>query len=416
MEKPGLTERIVIVGAGQAGCQLAVSLREMGFAGAITLLGDEAGPPYQRPPLSKAFLKGSIGSDALCIKPEAYFSERSITFRPASLVEKIDRRAKNVVLTTGEAISYDRLVLATGVRNRMISIPNADAPGIVYLRTLGEADALKAEMMSRRRVVVIGAGFIGMEFAAVARQAGLEVIVVEQADRSMSRAVSKQMSSYVEARHRSEGVRLEFNAAADAFKLDAFGRLEALRLKDGRDIEAELALIAIGVIPNVELAETARLQVRNGILVDDSLTTSDPAIHAIGDCARYMHPLYPERSIRLESVQNAADQARFLAGAIMGEVARYDSVPWFWSDQYDLKLQIAGLCGPTDTAELAGNPASGSFSVRHSADGRMTALETMNQAREHMLARNELKRFLAANADLAGKAPVIADTSIHIKA
>ncbi len=388
-------KRVVIIGAGQAGCQLAVSLREKNFKDDIVLLGDEGELPYQRPPLSKAFLRGASGSDALRIKPAEFFVERNIDFRADTPAESIDRSRREIALRSGETVSYDRLVLATGVRNRTITLPNADAKSIAYLRTRREAESLRLRMAQARSVVVIGAGFIGMEFAAVARQSGLDVTVIEQADRSMSRAVSKIMSSFIEARHRAEGVNFEFGAGIQGFEIRQ-SVAQAVCLNDGRSIPADLVLAAVGVIPNTDLAEGAGLRTRNGILVDRTLTTNDPAIHAIGDCAVYPHPLCGGREIRLESVQNASDQARFLASAIMGEATHYDSVPWFWSDQYDMKLQIAGVSGPDDIPQLSGDPIASQFSVRHSTDGRLTALETMNQAREHMLARNELKRTMVA--------------------
>jgi 3-phenylpropionate/trans-cinnamate dioxygenase ferredoxin reductase component len=397
-----MTGRVVVIGAGLAGNQLAVSLREKGFSGDIVLLGDEGELPYQRPPLSKAFLKGMVGGDSLLFKPAGYFIERRIDFRPYGKAVSIDRASRHVHLATGEQVAYDRLVLATGARNRRADVANAEADGVFSLRTRRDAESVKARLQTARRAVVIGAGFIGMEFAAVAAQTGVDVTIIEQADRSMSRVVSQTMSAHFEARHRAAGVCFEFGATLEGFEVDAANRQTAVRPQDGRAIPADLALVAIGVVPVTELAEAAGLAARDGIVVDARLATADPAINAIGDCASYPHPLHHGRRVRLESVQNAADQARFLAdamtgGAATGGATRYESVPWFWSDQYDMKLQIAGLGSANDAIELRGGPEEGQFSVAYTRDGRLAALETVNQAREHMLARNEIKRLIASN-------------------
>lgn len=394
-------ERVAIIGAGQAGCEFAASLREKSFAGEVILLGNEGELPYQRPPLSKAFLKGEVGVEGLRIRSEAFFSKHSIDFRAEAPVLSIDRADRRCLLADGRAIHYDRLVLATGVRNRTIALPHSNAAGIFYLRGLRDAEVLREGLAQASKVAIIGAGFIGMEFAAVARQNGADVTVIELAKRSMARAISPEMSSFIEQRHVSEGVVFEFGVVTEAFEINETGAVQGVRLTDGRVIAADLVLIAIGVIPNTELAEEAGLAVQNGIVVDQTLTTDDPVVHAIGDCAAFIHPLVPTSVLRLESVQNAADQARFLARAIMGEASRYDSVPWFWSDQYDMKLQIAGIAGIGDLAERVEDLKVGAFAVRHSACGQITALETINSAREHMLARGELKRVLEARGFIA---------------
>jgi 3-phenylpropionate/trans-cinnamate dioxygenase ferredoxin reductase subunit len=381
-----MTRRVVIIGAGQAGCQLAVSLRERKFDGAITLVGEEPGPPYQKPPMSKAFLQGKAEAADLILKPMRYFAEKAIGFIPASSVTAIDRGRRRVAIDPQRSLDYDHLVIAAGAENRRLRIPGADLDGVVMLRSLGDADRLKHRLAAAGRLVILGAGFIGMEVAAVARQRGLEVTVIERADRVLARAVSRPVSDHLRLRHEQEGVRFRFGAGVECFT-GHDGALRAVHLADGEVIPAALALIAIGVAPSIGLAEQAGLPADNGILVDAMLTTADPRVHAIGDCANYPHALFDGRRLRVESVQNAVDQARCLAMTLTGEPTPYARLPWFWSDQWDIRLQIAGIAEAEDEAIIRGDPATGRFSVFRMQGGRLSAVESINQLGEHMAAR-----------------------------
>lgn len=381
-----MTRRVVIIGAGQAGCQLAVSLRERRFDGAITLIGEESGPPYQKPPMSKAFLQGKAEAADLAIKPIRYFAEKAIAFLPASRVTAIDRARRRVAIDPQRSLDYDHLVIAAGAANRRLRIPGADLDGVAMLRSLGDAALLQQRLAVAERLVILGAGFIGMEVAAAARQRGLAVTVIERADRALSRAVSRPVSDHLRSRHEQEGVRFRFGATVECFT-GHDGALRAVHLAGGEVIPAALALVAIGVAPSIGLAERAGLPVDDGILVDAMLTTVDPRVHAIGDCANYPHALFDGRRLRVESVQNAIDQARCLAMSLTGEPTPYARLPWFWSDQWDIRLQIAGIAEADDEAIIRGDPAAGRFSVFRMQGGRLSAVESVNQLGEHMAAR-----------------------------
>ncbi|WP_164867714.1 NAD(P)/FAD-dependent oxidoreductase [Rhodovarius crocodyli] len=371
---------VVIVGTGHAACQLAASLRERKYEGDITLIGREPGPTYQKPLLSKGFLLGKVAEPNLVLKPAAFFEQKRIAVIEAE-VTAIDRAAKQVA-----GLPYDHLVLATGAENRRLTVPGAGLDGVVMLRSQPEALALRARLAGTKRIVIVGAGFIGMEVAAVAAQLGLEVIVVEQGERALARAVSLPVSRYLLARHWAGGVRFHFGAALAGFEGE--GSLRAVHLADGTVIPTTLALVAIGVVPNMALAAQVGLATGNGIEVDARLATTDRAIHAIGDAAGYPHPLYDNRRVRVESIQNAMDQARCLAQTLTGVPTVYAKLPWFWSDQWDIRLQIAGVGAPGDQAVLRGSPEEGRFSVfRLDAEGRLSAVESINQAGEHMAAR-----------------------------
>ncbi|WP_417210446.1 NAD(P)/FAD-dependent oxidoreductase [Antarctobacter sp.] len=366
---------VVIVGAGQGGLQAAMSLRQAGHEGPITLIGAEKGLPYQRPPLSKAFLKTGE-ADKLALRPASYFEKKVITFRPGSRVDAIDRQARVVRIGDGE-IPYDHLILATGTRNVVPPLPGIDRA--LGLRTLEDARALRQALERPRRVAVIGGGFIGLEFAAVARALGHQVTVAEAAPRLMARAVSPEMSRRFEALHRSMGTGLHLDAPV-AEVTDA-----GVVLGDGHMIAADLVLLAAGVRPNDALAVAAGLPVANGIVVDECLCTPDPRIYALGDCAAFPDPV-SGLAIRLESVQAATDHARTIARSISsGQPCRFDAVPWFWSDQADCKLQIAGLATPEDEEMPAGEKA-----VLRFRNDRLTAVETLNDAKIHMAARRLL--------------------------
>ena len=380
--------RVVIVGTGQGGLQAAASLREAGFAGPVTLIGDEPDLPYQRPPLSKAYLLGKMAEEGLRLRSEAFYAKNGIDLLAGERVAAIDRATRRVRLNSGPEIGFDHLVLATGARNRPLPVPGADLDGVLYLRTLAEARDLKARIAAVRQVVVVGAGFIGLEFAAVARQLGKEVHVVEATQRPMGRAVSAQMSWFFTERHMGWGARLLLGAGV-ARLLGEGGRVVAVEATDGQRLPADLVVVGIGVLPNADLAAGAGLPVQDGIVVDRQLRTADPAISAIGDCARYPSR-FADGPVRLESVQNAADQGRCVAARIAGRPAAYDAVPWFWSDQGDLKLQIVGLTAGHDATALRGDPASGRFSVFCFRGERLVGIELVNRPADHMAGRRLL--------------------------
>ena len=353
-------ERVLIIGGGQAGYQAAASLRQEGFAGDIAIVGDEPGVPYQRPPLSKAYLLGKIGADALRFRPDAFFGEQRIA-RLHQRGVAIDRAAREVQLQDGSRAGYDHLILATGARNRIPAVPGIELDGVFGLRTIADADALAQSLAAARHAVVIGAGFIGLEFAAVAAAKGVAVEVVEIGDRPMARAISRPMSELFSAGHAGWGVKLNF-ACGVARIVGRDGRVSAVETTDGRLLPADLVVYGIGVLPNSELAADAGLAVDNGIRVDEHLRTSDPAISAIGDVVSCPSP-WAARAVRLESVQNAVDQAKALAARLAGKAAPYTALPWFWTDQGDLRLQIAGLSDGHDQTVLLGSAESHQLAV-----------------------------------------------------
>lgn len=388
-----VADGIVIVGAGQGGFQAAASLREAGYQGRVTLIGEEPGLPYQRPPLSKAYMKGDAGIEQIELRPAAFYADHRIELVHGRAAA-IDRFERRLALEDGRVLGYDHLILATGARNRPLPVPGRELAGVYYLRTREDADALKADLAGARNVVVIGAGFIGLEFAAVARALGHSVTVIEAAMRPLGRAVSPEMSTFFVEAHEAMGTRLLLGAGVVGLEGEG-GHVTGVKTTDGTVHPADFVLVGIGVVPNVELAAEAGLEVANGIVVDAHLATRDPAISALGDAAAY-----PSRfaggMVRLESVQNAVDQARSLAGRLTGKPAPFEAVPWFWSDQADLKLQMVGLTGPTDLAVLRGDPASRRFSVFRFREGVLTAIESVNRPADHMLGR----RLLASTPTL----------------
>jgi 3-phenylpropionate/trans-cinnamate dioxygenase ferredoxin reductase component len=402
---------IVVAGAGQAGFQLAASLREGGFRDPITLVGDETALPYQRPPLSKAYLAGKTDAEGLFLRQPGFFAEHAIAHRPGIRAVAIDRAGRRLHLSDGQSLAYDHLVLATGARNRPLPVPGADFPNVRQLRGLADADALRVALGEARAIVVIGAGFIGLEFAAVAAARGLSVTVVEAADRPMARAVSPEIAQFFRSAHEAMGVRFAFGAGVTAVT-GRDGRATGITLADGRELPADFILIGIGVLPNRELAAEAGLPAEDGVRVDAFLATPDPAISAIGDCVRFpspfAHGLSPDGTVRIESVQNAIDQGRCLAARLNGKPAAYGALPWFWSDQGPHKLQIAGLSGPGDASVVRGSGPA--FSVFRFRDGALRAVESVDRAADHMIAR----RLLAAGTRLTPEQA--ADPGFDLKA
>jgi 3-phenylpropionate/trans-cinnamate dioxygenase ferredoxin reductase subunit len=399
-----MSESIVIIGAGQAGAQAVESLRKEGFTGPITMVGDEAYPPYQRPPLSKAYLLGAFERPRLFLKADSYYADAGCELILNTTAKAIHRAERIVELQDGRKLPYDKLLLATGARVRKLKCPGAELPGIHYLKTIADVDGLQAVFQAGKRIAVVGGGYIGLEVAAVGAKRGLDVTVFEAMDRLMARAVSPQLSAFYADEHTKAGVKLMLNTGVEAFGGD--GKVEWVRA-GGQTYEADIVLVGIGVIPCEELARDAGLACQDGIVVDQNAMTGDPHIWAAGDCTR--HVGREGHEIRLECVQNAIDQAKHAALAMTGKAKTYSEVPWFWSDQYDLKLQIAGLARPTDKLVLRGDPANRKFAVFHLRDGKVAAVEAVNAAPEYMIG----KKLVAEGKPV--DAAKLADISIPMK-
>ncbi|MGI5518940.1 NAD(P)/FAD-dependent oxidoreductase [Streptomyces sp. CA-106131] len=380
---------IVVVGAGQAGFQAAVSLRETGFAGPLTIVGDEPGLPYQRPPLSKAYLLASPDDpDTVTLRPQAFFERHTLKVVHDPAVA-IDRPRSRVRLRSGRAIPYAHLVLAVGARARKLPVPGSDLDRVLTLRTRAEADVLRGLLREGIRVVVIGGGFIGMEVAAAARKAGAHAIVIETLDRVMARVVSPETSAHVEAVHADQGTAIVLGRSVTALHGVA-GTVSEVELDDGRRIPADVVVVGIGVVPNTELAQCAGLEVGDGIVVDEQLLTADPRISAIGDCASYPSKHAGSRA-RLESVQNAVDHAHHVATRLTGAPSQaYAQVPWFWTHQFGMRIQTAGIGRADDLRVLHGDPTEGKFSVCRYQGDRLVAVESVNRTGDHIGARKVL--------------------------
>jgi 3-phenylpropionate/trans-cinnamate dioxygenase ferredoxin reductase subunit len=379
-----LDETVVIVGASHAAAQAVDSLRREGHTGRMLLVGDEPQLPYQRPPLSKKYLSGELPPERLWIRPAAFYEQQGCELMLGRRVTAIDRRAGTVALEDGTRLDYGRLLLATGSRARTCEVPGADLPGIHSLRTLGDVDAIRAGIASGRRVVIVGAGYIGLECAASLVKLGLAVTVLEMADRVMSRVVAPEMSEFYAAEHRAHGVDVRLGQRVLAF--EGSGRVAAVACDGGVRYPADLVIVGIGIVPNVELAAEAGIECDNGIAVDRHCRTSDPRVYAIGDCASHPSPRYGRR-IRLESVDNAFEQAKTAAANLCGRAVVHDRVPWFWSDQFELKLQIVGLSQGYDRVILRGDHARRSFSCCYLQGDELIALDAVNQTKDFMAAR-----------------------------
>ncbi|MDR7149042.1 3-phenylpropionate/trans-cinnamate dioxygenase ferredoxin reductase subunit [Hydrogenophaga palleronii] len=399
---------IVIVGAGQAGVMTAEALRSGGFEGAITLLGDEAYGPYHRPPLSKAWMAGEIEAAQLVMRAPEMLARKHIDLRTGVTVKGIDRDAKNVILGDGTILPYTGLVLATGSTPRALTLPGGDAPGVLALRTRDDASAIADRLSScieqQRPVVVIGGGFIGLEVAATARKKGLAVTVLEAAPRLLGRVLAPVLSDWYAGLHRSHGVQLMLGAQVAAIETGADGAVSGLKLADGSVVPAGLVVVGIGVSANDQLAQAAGLECDRGIVVDACCRTSDPLIVAAGDCtARRL----PDGSLlRLESVQNATEQGKSAAAALLGQDRPFTATPWFWSDQYDKKLQMAGLSmGADDWAirgKMNGDMAAGTFTVYHFKGNQLIAADSVNASKDHLLVRKLLDAGVSPTREQAG--------------
>lgn len=382
-----MDQTILIAGAGHAGGSAAAMVRQLGWQGPITLIGDEPVLPYQRPPLSKGWLTGNESAESVALRPAGFYTAAEIALRLGTRVVSIDRAARTVALSDGDVLAYDILILALGARPRRLPIPGA----ALQLRSIADADGLKAALRPGARLAIVGGGFIGLEVAASARTLGVEVTVIEREDRVLARVACPRLSDFFLSRHQARGVRVVTGAEVAALE-GGGGGVTGVRLRDGRLIACDSVLDAIGAVPNDEIARAAGLSCDTGIIVDLAARTDDPAIFAIGDCTRRPLPLYG-RMGRLESVPNALEQARQAAGAICGKPPPVPEVPWFWSDQYDLRLQIAGLpIGATEVA-IRGDIEAGKFALFHlAADGTVQAVEAVNAATEFMGGRRIILR------------------------
>ena len=380
-------QQIVIFGAGQAAVQAIDTLRRKGFTGKLTVVGDEPWLPYQRPPLSKKYLAGALERDRLMLRPTQFYADHSVQTHLGRRVEEIARRAQRLRLDDGTTLAYDALLLATGSKPRKLAAPGTDLDGVYFLRTIADVERIRADFTAKRCLVIIGGGYIGLEVAATARELGLNVTVLEMAERVMSRVTCSEISSFYEKEHARHGVRIICNSRVRALAGDPHsGRVRAVLTEDGAEHPADIVIVGVGVLPADELAAAAGIECSNGITVDDHCRTSDPLIYAAGDCT--YHPnLHYGRRLRLESVDNAFEQATTAALNLLGSPTAHDKVPWFWSDQYDLKMIIVGICHGHDTVVTRGNPSSRSFSTCYLREGELIAIDSVNSPKDQMAAR-----------------------------
>jgi 3-phenylpropionate/trans-cinnamate dioxygenase ferredoxin reductase subunit len=378
-----MTETFVIVGASHAAVQAIDTLRREGHAGAIVLVGDEPHLPYNRPPLSKKFLSGELERDRLLLRSPQFYEQARVETRLGLRVTAIDRAARRLRLNDGGEITYDKLLLCVGSRPRLLDVPGHDLGGIHCLRTIADVESIRADLQGARTLVVVGAGYIGLEAAASARHLGLDVTVLEMADRPMNRVVAPELSAFYTRRHEREGVRIRCNTSVTAFEGD--GRVRAV-VCGNQSFPADLVIVGVGILPDVSLAAAAGIRCENGVWVDEHCRSSDPLVFAAGDCTNHPSVRYGRR-VRLESVDNAVEQGKTAAANMCGKPARHEHVPWFWSDQYDVKLQIAGLSQGYDQAIVRGNPDSGSFALYYLAAGELLAVDAVNSPRDFMTGR-----------------------------
>jgi 3-phenylpropionate/trans-cinnamate dioxygenase ferredoxin reductase subunit len=384
-----MTETALILGGGQAGGQAAASLRQEGFGGRILLIGAEPLPPYQRPPLSKAFLAGELPKERLLIKPEAFYRQAEVKSLLGVAATSLDAQAKRLTLDDGQQLAFDQLLFATGGRPRQLDCPGADHPRLHYLRTVADVDQMRPAFVAGARLVIIGAGYIGLEVAAVAAKRGLRVTVLEAAPRVLARVTSPEVSEFFQRIHAQAGVEIRCNTGVA--RIEGTADLARVITDDGEGLDAELVLAGIGLLPNVELAQAAGIACDNGILVDELGNTSAAGILAAGDCANHPNAIYACR-FRLESVHNAIEQAKTAAATMAGKHKPYAQVPWFWSDQYDIKLQTAGMNRGYDRVVVRGDPATRSFAVFYLLGKRLLAVDAINRPAEFILARTLIPR------------------------
>ena len=386
---------MLLVGGGQAGTQTAITLRDLGYDGDITIAGAEAQPPYQRPPLSKAYLSGNTSAESLHFRTPAFYQKAGIDVLPGARVSDIELSedrgdtAGVAYLANNSVVEFDQLMLAVGGRPRRLTVPGANLPGIHYLRTIDDAASLLTSLVSARRIVVVGGGFIGLEAAVMARSRGVEVTVVEAADRLLPRAVDAAMSSFLLAAHLRRGTEVLLGRGVVGFE-GAPALVDGVILDDGTRRQADAVVVGIGLEPRLELAQQLGLKTQGGIVVDQAARTSDPRVVAAGDCTVMPHPLTGKGLVRLESVQNAVDQAKVAAATMLGITATHNSVPWFWSHQGDLTIQMAGLTDGYDHVALNGDLDAERFSLSYFAQGRLIAVHAVNSPKDYLAGRRAL--------------------------
>jgi len=400
-----MAQTVVIVGAGHAAVQAVDTLRREGHVGPIVLVGDEPYLPYNRPPLSKKYLAGELERERLWLRSSQFYQQHRVETRLGVRVTAIDRASQRLRLADGAELNYDKLLLCVGSRPRQLEVPGHKLAGLHCLRSIADVDAIRADIAGARRLVVVGGGYIGLEAAACARHLGLDVTVLEMADRPMARVVAPEVSDFYVRRHEREGVRIVCNASVTAF----LGRDRVTAVCCGeQEFPADLVIVGVGILPDVTLAAAAGLRCDNGVWVDEHCLTSDPNVYAAGDCTNHPSVRYGRR-VRLESVDNAVEQAKTAAANICGKPATHDHVPWFWSDQYDVKLQIAGLSEGYDQTVVRGDPGTSSFALYYMAGGELLAVDAINSMRDFMNG----KKWLAER-----KRPdpaLLADTSVDLK-
>ena len=382
-----MSKPIVIIGAGQCGLKAVETLRQNGYDGALVLIGDETQPPYQRPPLSKAYLKGELEEDRLYLKADNFYEDNDVTTKFGVTAQSINRDEKSVSLSSGELVEYDKLLISTGTVARQIPLKGAELDGVHTLRTIDDVKRLSAAISPDMKIGIIGAGYIGLEVAASLRGRGNDVTVIEAAPRVLARVMPEEMSAFFQSLHEGHGV--NFHIGKGTKSIEGEGKVEKIVLDDGAEIPCDIVLLSVGASPVIGIAEAAGLKIDNGIFVNEMAQTSDADIYAAGDCASFFSKRY-DRIIRLESVQNAIDQGKVAAQAMLGQEISYNPLPWFWSDQYDVKLQIAGLSQGFDRFEIEGDMSDNSFTVTYFKDEKPICVDAVNQPRAHMMARRSL--------------------------
>jgi 3-phenylpropionate/trans-cinnamate dioxygenase ferredoxin reductase component len=385
-----MTKRVVIIGTGHGGIQVALSLREAGFSGNITLISDEADLPYQKPPLSKGFLNGKQTVENLRFRNPPFYVDNNIELILNQLITHIDLQHKIISTATHQIFNYDDLVLATGARNRKLVVEGSDSDKVCYLRNLEDAQKLQSALIAAQKITIIGGGFIGLEIAAAAVELGKKVTVIEAQSRLMNRVLPPVLSDVFFQKHLERGVEIRLNAQVSKICKDSNGSIIGVQLVDNQLIETDLVIVGIGVLPNDELAKSAGLTCQNGIEVNEFLQTNDESVYAIGDCARYWNA-FAGQKMRVESVQNAVDQAKCVAKNILGERVVYHAVPWFWTNQYDLKLQMAGMNLDFEHYEVKGDISIRKFSVYYYKNHQLIGVDSLNRPADHLAARKLLQ-------------------------
>ena len=384
---------IVIIGAGHAAGQAAASLRQAKFEGPITIIGDEAHAPYQRPPLSKQYLAGTQLADKVYLRAEKFYADKDIQLMLGTRATQIDPSTKTINLDNGETIAYEKLLISTGSRPRKLSIEGSDLSGIHYLRTMDDVDGIRADVKPGANLVIVGGGYIGLEVAAVGIELGMNVHVLEMEERILQRVTTPEMSAYYHKLHTDRGVHIHTQTGVTGFSGN--DSVEKVLCGD-ESFDADIVIVGIGIIPNIEIAEEAGIHCNNGIVVDDHCRTSDPDIYAAGDCTNHPNPLMNKR-LRLESVPNAMDQARVSTANMLGDDKVYAAIPWFWSDQYELKLQMVGFSADGDSQVLRGDMDTHQFAIFYLKEGKVVAADAVNSPKEFMLC----KQMIGKSADPA---------------